>query len=462
MKKYLKLTFCILIFATSLIPLLATVIGVDSINLDKSSRAAMPKLIENNRINESFTLQFDDFFTDQFSYRTALITAYNEIISQLFSQSGNEKVIVGKDGFLFFEETLDDYLKINTLSEYDLMRLNEVLRIQQKHLERQGIDSYFMVVPNKATIYPQYMPSSIQPIGQASNLERIRNMDLPMSFIDLKEPLVKQSFDSQKLLYHRQDSHWNNVGAAIGYTAMMNALNTVPLPLLDQQPIKKIDWQGDLTRMLYPSRPTSDEQYYYPLPGQFTFLRAIRTLEDLQIESINSSKTNNLIMFRDSFANALIPYISESFAQVSYSRIFPYDYTKIEPNQAQTLVIQIAERNLNWLLQATPILDAIVVEESIPESSLISMKITFTQEKKSDLHFLNARFDDQILSEEIVAVRLVDNGTMVDAFPIYQDKDIEDDALQHGFSIYTKNALDLNAISIYVKMNDRWYKVSQP
>jgi hypothetical protein len=131
MKKYLKLTFCFLIFGTSLVPLFGTVIGFDSINLDKSSLSPMPALIENNRINGSFTAQFDDFFTDQFSYRTALITAYNKIIARVFRQSGNEKVIVGKDGFLFFEETLDDYLKINTLSEYDLMRLNEVLRIQQ-------------------------------------------------------------------------------------------------------------------------------------------------------------------------------------------------------------------------------------------------------------------------------------------------------------------------------------------
>jgi hypothetical protein len=167
-------------------------------------------------------------------------------------------------------------------------------------------------------------------------------------------------------------------------------------------------------------------------------------------------------MFRDSFANALIPYISESFAQVSYSRIFPYDYTKVEPSQAQTLVIQIAERNLNWFLQATPIMDAPVVEETMPVPLLISMKITFTQEKKSDLHFLNARFDDQILSEDITAVRLIDNGITYDAFPLYQDKDIEDDIFEHGFSIYTKNALDLNAMSIYVMKNDRWYKVSQP
>ena len=61
MKKYLKIAFCILIFGTSLIPLFGTVIGFDSLNLDKSALSPMPALIENNKINTKYTSQFDDF-----------------------------------------------------------------------------------------------------------------------------------------------------------------------------------------------------------------------------------------------------------------------------------------------------------------------------------------------------------------------------------------------------------------
>lgn len=462
MKKYLKLTFCFLIFGTSLVPLFGTVIGFDSINLDKSSLSPMPALIENNRINGSFTSQFDDFFTDQFSFRTYLITAYNEVNARLFNQSGNKKVIVGNDGFLFFEETLDDYLKINTLSEYDLMRFNEVLRIQQQYLQIEGIQSHFLVVPNKATIYPEYFPSQIKPIGTQSNLDRIREMKLNMSFVDLKEELMKQKTISDELLYHRQDSHWNNIGAAIGYKQIMKFLNNESLPLKEQESVREYDWQGDLARMLYPSRPTFEPQFYFSLPDQFTFTRAIRTLEDLQIESINLSKEGSLIMFRDSFANALIPYFSESFGQVNYSRLFPYDYTKIETEGGEHLIIEIAERNLNWYLQATPILSVAGEEKQIDESSQISLEITFEQEKKSDMFFLNARFDDQILAEKIIAVRLMDHGFLFDAFPIYQDGNIEDDEFELGFSIYTENQLDIRLMTIYVMIDNQWHKVIRP
>lgn len=462
MKKYLKLTYCFLIFGTALIPLFATVIGIDSVNLDKSSLTPMPNIIENDRINPSYTLQFDDFFTDQFAFRTFLITKYNEIYANLFKQSGNEKVIVGKDGFLFFEETLNDYLKINTFNDYDLMRLNEILRIQQEFLLSQGINSYFVIVPNKATIYPQYMPSSLKPFNEASNYERIRNMELTMNFIDLKEPLMLQSSQSDTLLYHRQDSHWNNIGAAIGYTVLMESIEKDHLQLMDQSPVKKNDWQGDLTRMLYPAQSTLDQQYYYTMPKQFAFTKAIRTLEDLQIESVNPSKTGNLIMFRDSFANALIPYLSESFAQVNYYRLFPYDYTKIESLSANTLIIEIAERNVNWYFQASPVLNAPVSETMMPEFSTVTIGVTVDLQKKSDMFFINARFDDQLLAERITAVRCADNGISYDAFPVYQDSHIEDDAFEYGFSMYTEKFLDPDTMSIYVRMDNKWHKVIRP
>ena len=126
------------------------------------------------------------------------------------------------------------------------------------------------------------------------------------------------------------------------------------------------------------------------------------------------------------------------------------------------MVIEIAERNLNWLLQATPVLSA-TTEDVFPlESTPVTMGITYQQEKKSDMFFLNARFDDQLLAEKIIAVRLEDNGVIYEAFPIVEDSDIEDDAFELGFSIYTENSLDVSSISVYVLMDETWHKVIRP
>jgi hypothetical protein len=458
MKKYLKLTFCLIILGTALIPLVATIGKVNSINLDRNTLAPMPQWIDNGKLNLSFTSQFDDFYTEQFSFRTYLISIYNGIYERVFHLSGNENVIVGKDGFLFFEETLDDHLKTTPLNIYDLNRFNEILRIQKEYLSNQSIDSFLMIVPNKATIYAEYMPSNLKPFSNADIFDQLENIDLNMKYIDVKSVLLEGKKESDAVLYHKRDSHWNNLGAAIGYRELMKALNRQPLELDDQQPEERDDWQGDLARMLYPAIPTNDPQFYFKLPQKFIFSRAIRSMEDLEIESVHPEMEGRLVLFRDSFANALIPFVSESFQQVSYFRQFPMDYRRIEGLDADTLILQIAQRNVNWYLQATPMLPSNGKSELLNTQLSTDISFTISIEKNSDLSYINARYDDQKAAQKITAVKIFDQGLMYDAFPIFQDGDFEDDKIELGFSLYTVDQLNPDTMIVYVQMDGRWYK----
>ncbi|MFR6562498.1 MAG: hypothetical protein ACLUR5_11370 [Eubacterium ventriosum] len=60
-----------------------------------------------------------------------LIEADAIIKKNVFRQSGNEKVIVGSKGYLFFSETLDDYLGQNTLSKREIYSCGRVLSLLQ-------------------------------------------------------------------------------------------------------------------------------------------------------------------------------------------------------------------------------------------------------------------------------------------------------------------------------------------
>jgi len=461
MKRTVKVFFCIIIFVSALFPLMGYVIGYSTPNLEKSSLAPFPSILKDNRLNLDYTKEFDDYFSDQFPFRSFMISAYSGINEFLFKQSGNEKVIVGKDGFLFFAETLDDYFKVNTLSRNDLLRLNTILGIQKNYLDGLGIRSYFMVAPNKASIYGEYMPAYFNVIGNKSNLERISAMDKSMPFIDLKSELMKYKEETGKLLYHLKDSHWNNLGAAVGYEAMMEKLGKQSLSLLKQTPVLSLDWQGDLTTMLYPSHIVYDQQFNYTLPEAFTFTRAIRSFDDIEIESINPAKEGKLMMFRDSFANALVPYLSDSFGQVSYSRVFPHDYRKIETRLPDTLIIEIAERNINWLLQSTPILVSDPVMKSTSASSEIDLSLTFSKNKASGYSFLNVRYTDQLIGEKVTAVKIIGESGEYDAFPIYQDNDFEDDKIEYGFSIYTREEIDVGSVDILLQIDGSWVQVSR-
>jgi len=452
MKKVIPLIFSLIILITGFIPGLFFIINFSSTTLS-------PKLVINGIFNTTFTQQFDDYFSDQFSFKNELVTTYNNLMHTLFTQSGNPDVIVGNDRFLFYQETLNDYLKISSLSNYDIARLDEVLRLQKVYLMQWGIESHWVIVPNKATIYPQYMPISLTPLGVRSNLDKILETSLAINLIDVKRPLLQARDNQSELLYHYQDSHWNNIGAAIGYTSITNALQQPNLDLLSQTPTSLNNWSGDLARMLYPSSSNLENQFYYVLPNQFIFSRAIRTFEDIEIESINSTQEKSLFMFRDSFANALIPFLSESFYQVNYSRAFPYDYRKVLATNPDFVILQIAERNIDWYLQSTPILMSQPQPLTTTYSSSLKLDYQVTQSIASTMSFINARFTQQEIANPITAVKIIVANVEYDAFPIYQDDDFTDRTLELGFSLYTSQPIDVDQMVVLVKIANQWLKL---
>jgi hypothetical protein len=458
-KRKINILFIVLLLGTATIPLMGSIFNVSTPNYNPTPLSFMPNVINKGILNPLFFSEFDDYFSEQFPMRSYLITAYNKFHEVFLNESKNEKVTIGKEGFYYFNETFDDYFKINTLSKLELERLNQVLALQKEHLQEKGITSYFVVVPNKATIYPEYMPSTLVPQQENSNLNNLVTMNLSIPLIDLKKSLLSYKETEEIDLYHSQDSHWNNIGATVGYTQILKAIQKEPIPFLQQDFTQKKDWKPDLARMLYPSLEVLENQYYYQLPNQFVFTRALRTFEDVEIESINSTQSGSLFVFRDSFSNALIPFLSESFERVHYSRAFPYDYQLVEKFKPEQLVIQIAERNINWLLQQTPKLVLAGKEASTTQSSIVDLAFTIEEEVKNDSYFYNASFNDQEKSKQVTAIKVICNNKEYNVFPIYQDDDFEDDAISTGFSLYVKEKLDVEAMEVLVRIDGSWKKV---
>ncbi|RHV02478.1 hypothetical protein DXB96_11435 [Clostridium sp. OM07-10AC] len=80
-------------------------------------------------------------------------------------------------------------------------------------VELQGAEFAFTVAPNKNTLYGKYMPDRFQTGSGEGNLEHlIREMKAQkVHYVDLQTPLRKE----QKQVYHKLDTHWNNLGASI-------------------------------------------------------------------------------------------------------------------------------------------------------------------------------------------------------------------------------------------------------
>lgn len=58
----------------------------------------------------------------------------------------------------------------------------------------------------------------------------------------------------------------------------------------------------------------------------------------------------SLLVFRDSFGSAMIPYFSASFRDVRYERAMPYRIDLLARYPADAVIIEIAERNIPLLI----------------------------------------------------------------------------------------------------------------
>jgi hypothetical protein len=326
-------------------------------NYENRPLAAFP-----DKLTKNITVELQDYFSDNFGLRTTFISLNSLLYYNLLHESSNAKVIAGKDGWLFFKDTIGDYTGTAALSESGIHRIYRTLHQMSEYLKSRNIRMYFTVAPNKNSIYGEYMPGRYTKRKTVSNLEVLENILIKNDFpyIDIHNALLSGKTIGQ--LYHKKDTHWNNRGAYIAFAKIAEALGKNVQNIEELQYTTAKDYFGDLQKMLTPAFKIYDEQIYLKTDYTFTYTKHMKSFDDLVIET-SSSGEKNLVMLRDSFAVSLIPLFSGVFQNAAYLRQFPYDLTAAAAYEPDYMVIEIAERNLPTLLNGAPVFTASPVME---------------------------------------------------------------------------------------------------
>lgn len=312
---------------------------------------------EDGSFNLGVFREATDYIADHFAFRQELITADAALNAALFHVSAEEDVVLGKDGWLFYAETVEDHLRTNPMTDRQLWASAHTLALVQEYVQDRGARLLFTVAPNKATVYPEQLPNVGTPLDAEGNLDRL----LPLlaaegvDYVNLLDPLRRETVP----LYFRQDSHWNTLGAALAQQTILTALGKEfePFWLTRSQSILR-DRPGDLYEMVYPTGTALDWDAAYDREFTFTYIRPPRSPEDQRIETENPSKTGSLLLFRDSFGNSLYPFLAEEFSHALFSRSMPWQLELLDQSGADTVVIELVERNLDYISTRAPILPA--------------------------------------------------------------------------------------------------------
>ncbi len=433
--KKLQVLYIAAFFAVCLVPFVGMAVTGQESSSENRTLAEFPQIKTEEGINVQWLSDAGEYFQDHFAFRNELVTANALINGKILGTSTASGVIQGTDGWLYYKDSLEDYLGENLLEDRSLYNISHILSLMQEYLAEKNVQFAFTVAPNKNSLYDANMPyyDSCK-VSDNKNLINLRKYlkNENVSYVDLYEPLAK----ADEILYHKRDSHWNNKGAALASDLLLEGLGKEHESYTDETYTVKTDFTGDLDEMLYPLATTPEDEIYYDRQTTFAYVGEVESNFDPRITTVNPVKTGSLVMYRDSFGNALLPFMADAYGNAYFSRGIPYQLTDVDTMAADTVVVERAERFLPEMAESAPVMPA-------PERTVSTGEDKADPEAVKDLEIItqgnylkiSGRIAEKYLDTESRIYVRTDGDKVYEAFP--NDVTLDDGSTDcGGFTLY--------------------------
>jgi hypothetical protein len=323
-------TILVLMAAAWLAPRWIAAPGIDE------NRVLAPAPAWPHRLSELATYRkaADAYVGDHFPSRPHLIGLLNRA-RMAFGVSGSSRVIVGRDGWLFFDNDshLGDARNDPPITGPEIRRWLVVFAGRTEKINALGATYLVFSPPYKDVMHPREGPAwyrgpsprraalTLPPLATATGVGEI-----VYPYVE-----IRRATDAGQPTYVRNDTHWSGFGAYAGYVALMNALHAKgltegPLPLSAFQRIDPKYGQGprDLALMLGVANLVRlDYPNFDNTPGQVqlrrTYLSAKQDWTSPQIVDTGKVGKPVLQLTRDSYSNELLPFLYPHFSRIILS-----------------------------------------------------------------------------------------------------------------------------------------------
>lgn len=205
----------------------------------------MPQIrTETGTLNTQYFNELQTYVSEHFAYRGELVETDSRIKYELFHTPCDDQVVTGKDGWLFFGETLADYAGVSlTGTEYG----------------------------------------------------------------------IPETYDLSG--YTIEESH-----------------------------------EPDLYKILFPTARHYEQQRIYDDGATFEYVGRLHSLDDMTIRTSSDDGCGKAVLvYRDSFGRAMIPYMGATFDSAVFNRSTPYNLSLVEQTECDYVLFEIVERNLSDL-----------------------------------------------------------------------------------------------------------------
>lgn len=317
-------------------PLLAMPLGLGvrgSKEEEKRDPAAFPARPHSLKELREYPRLFDAWLQDHFGFRVPMIRAHSRLLYFGLKTSPSPKVVLGKDGWLYYNglmagdgDPVADFRGTKPLSAYQLERWRWMFQDESDWFAEHGIRFLLALIPGKEGVYPEHVPDWMTRVYSQTTLEQLASHlagKCSFAYTNLLPTVVAAS--KTERAYWVTDTHWNEFGAWHGYRGIIAQVAewypAVTVPTEDQFKIGYGDYYaGDLAQMMYLRADLREHMIYMTskTPLQATQqLLGDRELPDL-VTTVADTNLPRTVIFRDSFTEYMIPYLSEHFSTAFY------------------------------------------------------------------------------------------------------------------------------------------------
>ncbi len=349
------------------IPILGMISGLDAGERlhENRLRVRPPSWPRNLGALAAFPRRFESFFNDGFGFREPLIQWLSRAEVEGLGVSSSPQVIVGRAGWLFFAGLgAREYLRATEpFRPEQLERWSEMFQERHDWLAARGIRYLVVIVPNKETVYPEYLPASANRVGERSRFDELLEYLARYSnvhVLDMRAAFLREK--AKEPLYYRTDTHWNGRGAYLGSAEIVRALSAWfpamrPRPRSDYESVSIPHPGFDLAGMLGLSDrlvDTADElvdraaPVVRKLPLECRMPRGSTELQRPFAMEREAPSLPHGVLFHDSFNVALRQFLPEHFRRLACVWKYTLDREVIEREKPDVVIQELVERSLMW------------------------------------------------------------------------------------------------------------------
>jgi len=225
-----------------------------------------PVLNDSTWFNGCYQSKQEKYFNENIGLHNTLVRINNQLNFSLFNKTNAEKIIIGKDSYLFE----NNYIYATTGSDYVgdsvINSLTNKAKQAQDILESNGIKMLFVFAPGKGTFFKEYIPDRYFTKGQnpVTNYSKIKSAcnKNNINYIDFNSWFLELKGKTKYPLFPKAGIHWSYYGMYLCADSLIKKtekdLNKdIPELKLDKLDISSEQRHteydlGDLSNLLFP------------------------------------------------------------------------------------------------------------------------------------------------------------------------------------------------------------------